>query len=129
MNSECMGRMTPKELEAYAKAMGFTTKAAAGAEAKADLIAKRRNRVVEMRVIGVDLSVPIKRAHDKRVSDLLGKRGRTDADVTEAFRLLLGDDQLKAVHDAATDEDGTVDEAAITYAFNAVLENPELKNF
>lgn len=124
-----MSRMTPKELEGYAKEMGFTTRAATGAEAKAKLIRSRRERVVEMRVIGVDVSVPIKRAHDKRVSDLLRKRPRTDKDVTEAFRILLGDEQLSAIMAAATEEDGTVDEAAVAYAFNSILDNGDLKNF
>ena len=129
MNPEYMARMGAKELEAYAQAMGFSTAAGKDAAAKVEIINGKRERKADMTVLGVDLSVPIKRAHDKRVNDLLNKRGRTDADVMEAFRILLGEDQMAELTKAATDEDGTYDEVAMAFAFNQILSNKQLKNF
>lgn len=129
MNPEYMKRMGSKELEAYAQAMGFTTAAGKDAAAKVEIINRKRERAAEVSVLGVDLSVPVKRAHDKRVNDLLNKRGRTDADVMEAFRILLGDDQMAELVKAATDEDGTYDEVALSFAFNSILASKQLKNF
>lgn len=129
MNAENMRNMTDDELEGYAKALGFTLKAVKGHDAKVEFIQKRREKAAELSVLGVNLSIPIKAAHDKRVRDLLTKDERTDEDVVELFRLMLGDEQLQALFDAATDEDGTVDEPALSFAFNSILGSKELKNF
>lgn len=117
------------ELDGYAKALGIDVRAGRTAEEKAKIISERRGRVATVTVLGMQLNVPVKRAHDKRVSALLAKDGRTMADVDEAFRIMLGDEQMEAVRLASTDEDGTVDEAALSYAYNAILGSDELKNF
>lgn len=129
MNSEAMARMSAAELDAYARAMGFTAAAGKTAEDKIRIIEAKRSREVTVTVLGTVLSIPVKRAHDKRFSELMGKRPRTDGDVEEAFRILLGDEQFDELYRAATDEDGTLDEAAIAYAFSALLGNADLKNF
>lgn len=124
-----MRNMSDAELEGYAKALGFTLAGIKDHDKKVDFIAKKRERAATITALGVELSVPIKAAHDKRVRDLLTKADRTDDDVVEMFRLLLGDEQLQELFDAATDDDGTVDEPALAYAFNSILESSELKNF
>lgn len=129
MKRENLERMTDEELEGYAQALGFTAKGAKGRDGVLRLIEKRRERTADISVLGVDLSVKVKGAHDRRVSELLNKDGRTDADVFEAFRLMLGDGQLQALVDAATDDDGTVDEPALSFAFSSILGSQDLKNF
>lgn len=129
MNTESMRKMSVSELEAYAQYMGFTLKAAKSPEDKIALIEGKRSREVEVTVLGVPLSVPIKRLHDKRVTDLLAKTGRTDEDTVEMFRLIVGDAGWDAIVAAATEEDGTVDSDAIGFAIASVITNKELKNY
>lgn len=129
MNRENMLRMSERELDAYARSMGFSAHAAKGAEAKADLIDARRNRSVTVSALGVELEVTLKAAHDERFSALIGSATRTDEDVRRAFRLLLGDEQYEALVAAATDEDGTVDGAALSFGLNQILSSDELKNY
>lgn len=121
--------MSVDELDGYAKALGIDVRAGKTAEEKAKIISERRGRVATVTVLGMQLDVPVKRAHDKRVSELLDKDGRTTEDIDEAFRIILGDEQLDALRLATTDDDGTVDEAALSYAYNAILGSDELKNF
>lgn len=129
MNGEYLRAMGPAELDAYAEALGFSAKAGKTAAAKVKIIEEKRGRAASLSVLGVQLEVPVKRAHDARVDELLGKESRTRADVTEAFTLLLGEAQHAEIVRAATDEDGTVDDAALSYAYNALLESKELKNY
>lgn len=129
MNSEFLRAMGPDELDAYAQALGFSAKAGKTAAAKVKIIEERRARTASVTVIGVQLEIPIKRAHDARVDELLGREGRTREDVVAAFDLLLGPEQHAELTRAATDEDGTVDDAALSLAYNALLASKELKNF
>ena len=129
MNPDRMRSMSASELDAYAEALGFSARAGRTAEAKIKIIEERRGRTAELSVLGVQLSVPVKRAHDGRFSALLDKEGRTGDDVRDAFKFLLGEEQHAELTAAATDEDGTLDEAAIAYAYNALLGSKELKNF
>lgn len=128
MNPEYLKKMSAEELEAYAKSMGFTTAAAPDIEDKVRIIEGKRNRAAHLTVLGVDLEIPIKRANDKRVNDVL-TRGGTRDELERAFRLLLGDAQYDELMAACVDEDGTVDEPAISYAYGALIESDELKNF
>lgn len=129
MNPEYLNRMSEAELEEYAKALGFTTKAAKGKAAKVDLVTHRREKVATVRALGVDFEIPIKRAHDKRVADLLAKPDRTDAETEEAMCLLLGEEQLAELAQACTEEDGTVDVTAMGVAYVRILTSDALKNF
>lgn len=128
MNREAMAMMSAKELDAYAKVLGIDLRGAKGAKRKAEVIAARRERCAEMTVLGIELEIPIRRAHDKRVSDLLGGN-RTDADMVEALGLLLGEEQFEAIEAACTEEDGVFDVEAFAYAAAAIIGSPELKNF
>lgn len=128
MNREAMDRMSAGELDAYAKVLGIDLRGAKGAKRKAEVIASRRERRAEIRVLGMDLEVPIRRAHDKRVTDLLSG-SRSDADMVEALVLLLGEEQFEAVEAACTEDDGVFDVEAFAYAAATVLGSPDLKNF
>jgi len=129
MRRESMLRMPDEELEAYARLLGTTARAYAGKEDKADHIARRRERAARVEALGVELEVPVKRMHDKRVTDLINGEPRTDERMDEAFALLLGEEQLAELYAAATDEDGTVDVTALSLAYSRILESPELKNW
>lgn len=129
MNSKQMRRMSAAELDAYAKVMGFSVKGAKTAEQKAALIEQRRGRVAEVTLLGVPVSVPIKRLHDKRVTDLLATEDRTDADTVLMARLIVGDEAWDEIMAAATEEDGTVDNDALGYAITELVYSPKLKNY
>ncbi len=129
MNREYLERMSAKELDEYAETLGIISKVAKSKADKISLIERRREKVATIRALGVDFEVPIKRAHDMRVSELLGKDGRTDAETEEAMRLLLGDEQLAELAKACTEEDGTVDVLAMGLAYVRILTSEELKNF
>lgn len=129
MNREQMLRMSPAELDGYARAMGFSVRGAKTAEQKAALIEERRGRVAEVTLLGVTVAVPIKRLHDKRVTDLLAKGDRTDEETERVARMIVGDEQWEAVVAAATEDDGTVDNDALGYAIVALLTSRDLKNY
>lgn len=124
-----MRRMSASELDAYAKAMGFSVRGAKTAEQKAELIERRRAHVASLTLLGVPVEVPVKRLHDKRVTDLLSKDGRTDAETELMARLIVGDESWDDLVAAATEEDGTVDNDALGYAVAALLTSRELKNY
>lgn len=129
MRKEYMALMSADELEAYAKAMGFSVRAGKTAAEKISIIESKRAREAEMTVLGVPVRIPIKRLHDKRVSDLLAKKGRTDAETVEMMVLILGDDQWGLLVEAATEDDGTVDNCALGYAIARIITDRKLKNF
>lgn len=129
MNSEQMRRMSAAELDAYARVMGFSVRGAKTAGQKAALIEERRGHVADVTVLGVPVSVPVKRLRDKRVTDLLSKEGRTDAETEEMVRLVVGDEAWGELVAAATEDDGTVDSDALGYAIATIMTSRELKNF
>lgn len=129
MKTEQMMKMTPEDLDAYARLLGFSVKGLGTAEEKAEAIRERRSRCVKLRLIGVDVTVPIRRMHDKRVTDLLAKEDKTDAETEGMARLIVGDDAWDELVEAATDEDGTIDNEALTLAVVQVVYSPKLKNF
>lgn len=129
MRTEALNAMTDEELEQYARTLGFTTKAAKSHDAKVRLIAKRRERGVDVSALGVDLRVPVRAAHDLRFTQLINKPDRTDDETEAAMAMLLGEEQMGALREAATEEDGTVDQDALAFAYMRVLSSDELKNF
>ena len=129
MNAKYLERMSAKELDEYAQALGIMSKAAKSKQDKISLIEHRREKIATVRALGIDFEIPIKRAHDKRVSELLDKDGRTDAETEEAMRLLLGDEQMDELANACTEEDGTIDVSAMGVAYVRILTSEQLKNF
>lgn len=129
MNPRYMQLMTAAELDEYGKAMGIEMRPAATVADKIALIEGRRGQCAEVSALGVPLRIPKKALSDKRLTELLNAPGgMDDAQATEAFRLLLGDAQLATLRDAATDDDGTVDNVALGVAFVRVLQSEQLKN-
>lgn len=125
-----MMAMSLSDIDAYGKACGIDVTGLADKEDKVDYIERRRGRTAEVSVLGMTLTVPVKRLHDKRVSDLL-RNGRVPSEeaATQAMVLLLGEDQYMALVEHCTDEDGTVDVEAIGSVYGKLFFDPELKNF
>lgn len=129
MNREYMERMSAKELDEYAKSCGIDVARIKSKQDKLRIIAERRERVATVRALGIDFEIPVKRVHDKRLSDLMNKQNMTDEDMTEAMVMLLGQEQLDELVSACTDEDGTVDVNAMGTAYVRIITAKELKNF
>lgn len=129
MNKDYLAMMDEGELEAYAKVLGFTTAAAQTAADKAKLIEQKRGRCAELTVLGIAMSIPVKRVHDRRFIDAMNKEDRTTEELDGAFRFLLGDEQYASLMEAVTEDDGTRDDDALGYAYNKLLYSAELKNF
>ncbi len=129
MNSETMRGMSAEELEGYANSMGFTLKACKDKDDKIALISRKRSRAVEVCVLGLDLSIEVRRYRNSKFADAINAEGRTSADLMEAFRGLLGDSQFEALLMACAEDDGEVDEDALAYAFARILKSDELKNY
>lgn len=129
MNKDYLAMMDEGELEAYAKVLGFTTAAAQTAADKAKLIEQKRGHCAELTVLGIAMSIPVKRAHDRRFVDAMNKEDRTTEELDGAFRFLLGDEQYASLMEAVTEDDGTQDDDALGYAYNKLLCSAELKNF
>lgn len=129
MNAKYLDMMSTEELEDYAQILGFTTKAAKTKAAKVQLIETKRSESAEVEIFGAKFVIPKKRFHDKTISDLLVKPTRTDNDVVEAIRMLLGDEQYELIYEAVRDEDGTVDIDALIFVYLRLFSNEALKNF
>lgn len=84
---------------------------------------------MDVSVLGVDLRVPVRAAHDLRFTQLVSKPDRTDDDIETAMTMLLGEEQMGALREAATEDDGTVDQDALAFAYARILSSDELKNF
>lgn len=124
-----MMEMSKAELDEYAQVLGIDVAGRKTVAQKVEAIEKRRERTAEIDVLGITLTVPVKRMHDKRVSDLAAKRPMTDADATQLLGLLIGDEQMAKLAERATDEDGTVDADAMGLAMARILSSDDLKNF
>ena len=92
------------------------------------LIEQKRGRCAELTVLGIAMSIPVKRAHDRRFIDAMNKEDRTTEELDGAFRFLLGDEQYASLMEAVTEDDGTQDDDALGYAYNKLLSSAELKN-
>lgn len=129
MNRECMERMSASELDEYAKSCGIEVSHAKDKQDKLRIISERRERVATVRALGIDFEIPVKRVHDKRLTDLLGKQDMTDEDMTEAMVMMLGREQFDELVAACTDDDGTVDVNAMGVAYVRIVTSSALKNF
>lgn len=129
MKRETLERMSEPEIDEYAKVLGIELAPCKTLEEKIDMIERRRERGVIVTVLGIDLDIPIKRVHDKRVADIISNPRATDEDTYEAMALILGDAQMRKLVEACTDEDGVVDSHALGLAFVKILTSDQLKNF
>jgi hypothetical protein len=124
-----MMSMSDAELERYARACNIDISGIATKEQRVATIEERRERVEEVNILGATLAIPIKRLHDKRLSDLMARGVNSDADAALAATLLLGEEQYAELIERCTDEDGVVDVEAIGCAFVTLFTNDELKNY
>lgn len=129
MNKEFLARMSSEELDEYAKCLGIELRPAKTKEDKIALITRRRERTAQVSALGMDFDIPIKRAHDKRIIDLMEKPDRTDEETYEVMALFLGEQQFEKLIEACTEEDGTIDIDALGIAFVKIITSDELKNF
>lgn len=129
MKREVLMSMSKTELDEYARVLGIDASGKKTVAAKVELIEKRRGRTAEIDALGLTLTIPVKRMHDKRVTDLEGKRPMSDEDATRLLALILGDEQMEKLVERATDEDGVVDVDALGLAMARVLASSDLKNF
>lgn len=129
MREEALLEMSAEDIERYGRIIGVDVSGKRTKRQKADAIAEARARTATVCVLGLPCEVPIRRMHDKRVTDLLAKRARTDEDYMAVMRAALGDDQYASVMERATDEDGTVDNDALGLAYTQIVESDELKNY
>lgn len=129
MNKETMQNMTVEELEGYANSMGFTLKACKDKADKIALIQRKRSRAATVEVLGLELSIEVKRFRNSKFADVISKRDRTSSELMDAFRCLLGDSQYESLFAACTEDEGEVDEDALAYAFAKILQSDELKNY
>ena len=129
MNREYLMKMDEDELESYAAILDIDLSKAKTHEAKVDLIERRRNRVATVEVMGMTFEVPIKRLHDKRISDLVEKRNPSNKELIQLITAIIGTDGVAQIEAACTDEDGTIDTDAYGLIISRLLNASELKNF
>lgn len=129
MDTSIFDNMSAKELDLYARAMELDCSKLKGVKAKREFIKQHLTKQADIKIFGNVYTVPVKRLHDKRVSDLLNGKNLTDDKLFEAMRLVLGDEQFDDIYAHCTEDDGLVNMASLTYAYLSVFENEELKNF
>lgn len=129
MNKEAMQNMTVRELEDYANSLGFTLKAATDKADKIDLLERKRARAATVSVLGLELSIEVKRFRSSKFADVINDRDRTAAKLCDAFAGLLGEEQYAKLIDACTEDDGEVDEDALAFAFATIIKSDELKKY
>lgn len=129
MNKEAMQNMTVRELEDYANSLGFTLKAATDKADKIDLLERKRARAATVSVLGLELSIEVKRFRSSKFADVINDRDRTAAKLCDAFAGLLGEEQYAKLIDVCTEDDGEVDEDALAFAFATIIKSDELKKY
>lgn len=130
MKHDALMAMGLDALDGYARVLGIDTTGKGTREEKVTAIEDARQRTADVDVLGVTVTVPIRRAHDRSVAGVLAKGRRiTDKDAEKVMRAVLGDGQYGMVVDAATDDDGVVDNDALGFAFWQLFGSEQLKNF
>ncbi|MGR1083939.1 hypothetical protein ACUYFE_07925 [Olegusella massiliensis] len=129
MRHDYLVAMSDKELDGYADVMGIDVTGIADHAAKIDKIESTRNRIATVRACGLELHIPIKVLHDKRLIDKYADGALTNTKLENFIYDLVGDKQMEAIRERCTDEDGTVDTDGYLFILNAINESSELKNF
>lgn len=129
MRKEVLETLSASELKRYAAVIGVDVSNVKTKKARIARIVEARERTADINALGMTLTVPIKRLHDKRVTDRLNGGVVGDEELMEIMAAILGEDQLAAIEAHCTDEDGTVDVDAYGVILAAVINSDELKNF
>lgn len=129
MRKEVLETLSASELEGYAAVIGVDVSNVKTKKARIARIVEARERTADINALGMTLTVPIKRLHDKRVTDRLNGGIVGDEELMKIMTAILGEDQLAKIEAHCTDEDGTVDVDAYGVILAAVINSDELKNF
>lgn len=128
MKHEVLMGMSLTELDQYARICGIDATGRDTREEKVALIEERRGRVAEVELLGKVFTVPVRKMHDKHVTDALAGNA-PDEEIVRVFRELLGEDQHAEVLELCTDEDGVVDGEAYALAMARLITCEDLKNY
>ena len=129
MKHEIAMLMTDEQVDEYAASLGIDV---SGCKTKAEKIKKaeaRREHVATVNVIGLRIKVTSKRIHDLRFMEKYEGSENTNSNRESFIRDLVGDEQMKEIREACTDDDGTVDADGYLVVLNAINQADELKNF
>lgn len=129
MRKEVLETLSAEELEGYAAVIGVDVSNVKTKKARIAKIVEARERTADINALGMTLTVPIKKLHDKRVTDRLNGGIVGDEELMEIMAAILGEDQLAKIEAHCTDDDGTVDVDAYGVILAAVVNSDELKNF
>lgn len=129
MKHDVLVAMTDRELEDYARCCGIDIAGAGGRDEKVAAIERGRQRVASLRVLGLDLEIPVRKLRDKNLNDLLKRRSITDEQADALMLQLLGEEQSAKLMERVTDEDGVVDVDAYSMVIARILTDGDLKNF
>ena len=129
MRKETLLALTGAEIDEYAAMLGIDTSKIKAKAAKVERIEKARQRTVDVEVLGLTVTVPIKRLHDKRITDRMNAGMLSDKQFEELMADILGEEQLARVFEHCTDEDGTIDVEAAAMFYTSIVKSDELKNF
>ncbi|MCD8211909.1 MAG: hypothetical protein LUC17_02660 [Oscillospiraceae bacterium] len=130
MRREVLENMDDHELDAYGNALGIKFDKNADSEAKVERILEAKQRTVDITIFGETFVVPLRRARDKRVADLLEKGSKlTNADGVEIAKLILGEEQAQKLFDLCIDDDGVNDSEALGIAIALLISNDDLKKY
>lgn len=129
MRKEVLETLSASELEGYAAVIGVDVSNVKTKKARIAKIVEARERTADINALGMTLTVPIKKLHDKRVTDRLNGGIVGDEELMEIMAAILGEDQLAKIEEHCTDDDGTVDVDAYGVILAAVINSDELKNF
>ena len=129
MRKETLLSLSGAEIDRYAEMLGIDTTKLKAKAAKVERIEKARGRAAEIEAMGITLTVPIKKMHDKRITDRMSVGRLTDRQLDELMTDLLGEEQVAMVYEHCTDEDGTVDVEGVALVYGSIINSDELKNF
>lgn len=129
MKTEYMLQMSPKEVDDYAKLIGVDVTDLKTKKAKVERIQSARQRTADISVLGMEIHVPIRIFHDKRLSDRLRGQTLDDEGYEQLVADIIGREQSDALVERCTDDDGLVDVDALGVAMTRILYSTELKNF
>lgn len=128
MKHEYLVQMSDKELDAYGSTLGVDVSGIADHAGKVDEIESYRGRSATVRVMGLEITVAMKRLHDKRLMDEYGGKPLTNSVLEGFVAALVGEDQMQAIRERCTDDDGTIDADAYLTALTLINRADELKN-
>ncbi len=128
MNPKYLDKMSAKELDSYGKCVGVDVRNLKTKEQKAEAIRAERERTVQVVALGIPFEVKKSAVRDKRVTDVFEDPRTAPDDVAKVMDTVLGNEQYAELVNACTDEDGSVDVDAMTYATVAIINSAQVKN-